>query len=369
MPGEAGQIGRIDDLGMLDPPATVAFIGGGKLVDRVEHGGVGLIADRMDRDLEMVHRRPAHHILERGVADQRKAALARRVAIGLLQPGAARAERAVQIELHADHAQPPVIEPGRRPGAGDGEQVVDPRGVGEDADAQGARVPGAAHHRPILGARPHVGDGGEAVGKQYLLRGGERAVALSGERGGDGALQQRHGGVDEDPVRGIAGPLDPAAARRLRLGGDPGLAHRHRVRPAGMAVDPLQPDRPVAHGGVEIGGGGEAAQAPALLVPAAADDPARGRVGGGIGADPRLRLGQRIGVAEIERERAHAEAHDMAVRVDQAGDEGAAAAVDPVGAAPLRPPLAAPVELRAPCRRRRPACALNRASRPSAPIV
>ena len=80
--GEARQVRRIDDLGMLDPPAPVAGIGGGKLLDRIEQGGVGLIADRVDRDLEIVHRRPAHLVLERGVVDQREAALAGRVAIG-----------------------------------------------------------------------------------------------------------------------------------------------------------------------------------------------------------------------------------------------------------------------------------------------
>ena len=67
-----------------------------------------------------------------------------------------------------------------------------------------------------------------------------------------------------------------------------------------MAVDPLEPDRPVADRGVELGGGREAAEVPALLVPAAADDPARRRVGGGIGGDPLLRLGERVGVGKVE---------------------------------------------------------------------
>ena len=124
------------------------------------------------------------------------------------------------------------------------------------------------------------------------------------------------------PVRSIRPPVG-----RLGRGGDSGLAHRRAVRPAGMAVDPLQPDRPVADDGVEVGGGREAAEAPALLVPAAADDPARGRVGGGIGADPRLRLVEAVGVGEVELERAEAEAHDMAVGVDQARDQRPAAAV------------------------------------------
>ena len=44
--------------------------------------------------------------------------------------------------------------------------------------------------------------------------------------------------------------------------------------------------------GVEIGGGREAAEPPDLLVPAAADDPAWAGLAGGIGGDPRLRLGE-----------------------------------------------------------------------------
>ena len=37
MLAEARQIGGIDDLGMLDPPAAVALVGVGELLDRVEH--------------------------------------------------------------------------------------------------------------------------------------------------------------------------------------------------------------------------------------------------------------------------------------------------------------------------------------------
>ncbi len=108
-----------------------------------------------------------------------------------------------------------------------------------------------------------------------------------------------------------------------------------------MAVDPLEPDRPVADDGVEIGGGREAAEAPALLVPAAADDPARGRIGGGISGDPLPAppASELVSLRSSEQ-RAHAEAHDMAVGVDQAGDQGPAAAVEQV-ARPLRPAVAA----------------------------
>src|SRR3546814_2556918 len=53
--------------------------------------------------------------------------------------------------------------------------------------------------------------------------------------------------------------LDAAALGRLARGGDLRRRHRGAVRPAGVAVDALEPDRAVRHRGVEIGGGGKAA--------------------------------------------------------------------------------------------------------------
>jgi hypothetical protein len=231
-----------------------------------------------------------------------------------------------------------------RPRAGDCEQIVHAERIGEDSEIERPAVPGTPHHRPILGIGPHVGRGGDAVGEQNLLGAGQRAVAHQRRRRRHRALDQGLGGVDEDSARRAPRPFDPAAGRRLGRGGDIGLAHRRRIRPAGMAVDPLEPDRPVADRGVELGRGGEAAEVPALLVPAPADDPARRRIGGGIGGDPLLRLGQGRGVGQIELERAHAELHDMAVGVDQAGEQGPAAAVEQEAGA-VRPGVAALVEL------------------------
>src|SRR3546814_1714859 len=82
-----------------------------------------------------------------------------------------------------------------------------------------------------------------------------------------------------------------------------------------MTVDPLQPHRPVGHDGVDVGGGGEAAETPFLLVPAAPDDPAGAGIRGGISGDLRLRFLQCVGVREIEGEGCEAEAHDMAVSI------------------------------------------------------
>ena len=102
-----------------------------------------------------------------------------------------------------------------------------------------------------------------------------------------------------------------------------------------MAVDPGQHDRPVADRGVELGGGGEAAQPPLLLVPAAAQDPRPVGVGGGIGADPRLRLGEAVRVRQVERQHLEAEVHQVAVAVDKAGQQHpplhVGAPVEPLG--------------------------------------
>ncbi len=336
---EARQVRRVDDLGMLDPPAPVAFVGVRQFLDRGQQFGIGGVADRVDGDLEIVHRRPAHLVLELGVAEQGQAALPRRVAVIGLEPGAARPERAVQVELHPAHAQMPVIEPGCRPRSRDRQQIVDARRIGEDADAELAEIAGPAHHRPVRGRGAHVGGAGDAVGEQYLLRPRQRPVALQRQWRRHRPVHQVHRIVDEDAAGRAADPLDPAALRRLRRRGDVRLAHRQAVRPAGMAVHPLQPDRPIGDRGVEIGGGREAAQMPALLVPASPDDPAWRRIGRGIGANPRLRLLQAVRVAEVNEQGAHAKAHHMAVRVDQAGDQGPPAPVEPE-AGPRRPPVA-----------------------------
>src|SRR5690606_7831391 len=78
---------------------------------------------------------------------------------------------------------------------------------------------------------------------------------------------------------------------------------------------------------IELRGGGKAAEAPSLLVPAAADDPGPFGIGGGVFGDPGLRLRERAGVREVDREQAEPETHDVGVGVDDPGNDGAATAV------------------------------------------
>ena len=177
-------------------------------------------------------------------------ALAGRVAIILLEPGAARAEGAVEIELHADHAQAAVIEPGRRPLAGDGDA--------------GCRCP-----RRRRGSGPAVARdrrrGGSSLQSSALVPMSAtvvrpfdsniscaRAKALSRCTGSGAGTVRSTSAIaasTKTPLGAIgraAAALDAAALGRPGRGGDSGLAHRDAVRPAGMAVDPLQPDRAVA---------------------------------------------------------------------------------------------------------------------------
>ena len=93
-------------------------------------------------------------------------------------------------------------------------------------------------------------------------------------------------------------------------------------------VMPAQPDRPVADHGVELGGGRIAAEAPFLLVPAEAGDPARRAMRSGVSGELGLRLGEAVRVAEVELERTDAEIHDMAVGVDQPRYRGPALGIE-----------------------------------------
>ena len=167
------------------------------------------------------------------------------VPVGLLQPGAARAERSVGVELDPDQPEPVAVEPGRRPGAGDGERALDARAVGDDPDLEPAVVAGAAHDQPVVGAGAHVGGGGEAVGQHDLLRPLQRLVAGSGKGRRNDLVDELGGGVDEDPGRLAARHLDLAAGGGFGRGGDPGFLHRLRCSPSrhGRRPGPSQTGR------------------------------------------------------------------------------------------------------------------------------
>ena len=339
---EARDIDRIHDLHVFDPPAPVALVGQRHLLDRVEHFLVRGIADGMHRDLEAVERRAAHQIAQLRGREQRQAGVAGIVGVRPLQPGAARTERAVEVELHPAQPQPVIVEPGRRLRTGDQLHCRHTRGIGHDAHLQPAIVARPAIGLPVLDGSAHVGDCGNTLRNQQLLRLGQREVAIRCLGDGDEFLDQVGGAIDEH-ARGRLRPrdaLDPAAGRIGGLRGHARGLERGGVGPAGMAIDPFEPDGAIGHRRVEVGGGGETPEPPFLLVPAAPDDPPAVGVGGGVFADQQLRFFQRDRVRQVERQGAEAEAHHVQVRIDQAGDHDLAFAIEQVVDL-LGPPVAA----------------------------
>ena len=107
-------VGRIENLGMFDPPAAVGAIGLAQFLIRTDDLRIGGIADGMHRDLEMIHRGAAGEVLQFGIVHQLKPARARRVAVRRLEPRPARAKRTIGVELDPGHAQAVAIEPRRR---------------------------------------------------------------------------------------------------------------------------------------------------------------------------------------------------------------------------------------------------------------
>ena len=140
------------------------------------------------------------------------------------------------------------------------------------------------------------------------------------------AFDQPHRQVDEDAGRCAVAALDPAAiglpvAVQVALH----LAQGRAVGPAGMAIDPAQPDGPVGERGIQHRGAREGPARPQVLVPAAADDPAvcAGQ-GGGERLEPRHHVRFRRRADQVGGQFGHAQPADVAVGVDQAGNDGCA---------------------------------------------
>ena len=160
------------------------------------------------------------------------------------------------------------------------------------------------------------------MAEQDLLRLGQRGVGFGGRRGGDLGPDQAHRIIDEQPV------LDPPARRRRGRCADPRRPHRRAVGDQRMAIDPRQHDRAIGDHRVEVGGGREILHRPGFLVPAAADNPARVRIGPRIILQSLLQLAERRGAGQVQLQRGEAQSHDMPVGVDQAGKQRPAAHVD-----------------------------------------
>ena len=167
---------------------------------------------------------------------------------------------------------------------------------------------------------------------QALLCFDQCEIAFGRTRGGDDTPDKLFRFVDEDACRPPAPgqALDPPAVRIRRVGGDPGSFKGKAVAPRRVIVGPLKPDRTVRHDRVEFRRGGEATEAPDLLVPAASKDPRPGGVFLGKRPDRVQSLFERLRFRQIERHSRKAIVHDMEMRVDHARQHDGAFGIEKI---------------------------------------
>ena len=88
-----------------------------------------------------------------------------------------------------------------------------------------------------------------------------------------------------------------------------------------MAVHTLKPDGFIGNNRIQISRRWKATKPPCLLIPATTQYPFACRIGGGIGGYLCLGLFERARVRQVERGQLKPKTHDMAVRIDQAGND------------------------------------------------
>ena len=102
-----------------------------------------------------------------------------------------------------------------------------------------------------------------------------------------------------------------------------------------MPIDAFEQHWLVGNHRVDVGSGRKATQAPDFLIPPAPQNPAPLGVGLGIFGNLCLRLSQRLGVGQVERQRGNAQPHHMPVRVEQAGQQRAVLSIEPPIGSPV----------------------------------
>ena len=231
-------------------------------------------------------------------------------------PRRARAQGAVGEELDAADPQHVVAEAGAQAG---GDRLVQPTGGDRLADPES---PLAALAQELPG--PQGADAVEVVDP------GQAAAPGDGQGGGHGVghLFRRHlrqlvrhqagGRLEEDP-RGLAGPVADhgAAGGVLGAAGHARGGEGRGVRPRGMAALGGEEDGVVRSGAVQELARGQLAGAPAVVVPAVAEDPLAGRGGGGLVADGLQHVLQPRQVG-VDAGQAEGEALEVEVGVHQA---------------------------------------------------
>src|SRR5262249_61042253 len=182
---------------------------GQRALERIEDERVGAIADRVHAHLEAPTERLEGQPLHLGAVHQHEAGVARIVAVGLVQRGAARAERAVGHELERADREATVTQalgptlapvlPRRFRTAGDGAVVA-------EWELAALEQPAIRGERVELGA--HLVNAGEAGGQAIREALADRAIELRVGRSRLYALEQ--------PVRRGHQPPGRPAPHRAR---------------------------------------------------------------------------------------------------------------------------------------------------------
>ena len=296
----------------------------------------------MDRNLEMIESGAAHHILERDIAGNPQPGAAGTIRIGCLERSSTGSQRAIGIELYSIQPQAVVIEPRSRPRPSDECHLLDPGRVGHDPDLQRSDIARAAIGLPVLDRSAHIGRRRHAAREQQFLRLAQRKVYILRAGRGYCLCDQISGRIDQH-ARRLTGsladrrqPLDLSASRRLGQRSDTRQRECAAVGPAGMPINPVEPDRAITHYSVEFCGSREPAppclitKSPQLLIPAAPDDPRAIGVCGGIGGNFPQRFIKRLRFRQVERERGKADARDMDMGINQSGHQDPVFALDQV---------------------------------------
>ena len=196
----------------------------------------------------------------------------------------------------------------------------------------GAQAP--ALDQPLVGGGDALVDAGvvhrrQAEALQLGVGAQQVRLELGVGRRGDEPRDRVHRAIDQHAVRRARGIADDPAAGRIDAGrGQPGLLQHPRAGHARMAVDARQPHATAGRRGVQRRARRPRLHRPVVLIPAAADDPGvLGRRARALG-ELRGHLDERRGAAQVELLELRAETEDVAVRVVQAGQDGAPAGVD-----------------------------------------
>ena len=169
---------------------------------------------------------------------------------------------------------------------------------------------------------------GQADAGHRFERGVERIDPFVLVRRRNGFFDQGHRSIDEY-AGGFAVRIafDAATNGVLGIARDAGTRQRQAVRPARMAIHAFEPGGAIGDGGIEFLRSREAAQFPDDLIPAAAAYPT-GAAGFGVRLCDGQRLVQRLRRRQVGLARHLAEPHHMTVRIDQARQHDATAAID-----------------------------------------